>query len=87
MPTHSSSFGPSSPIPSSAPTVYSSEPAAASARCAIGTHLDFGTPFTSVYAPKKYFTPWACKSCLSRSMSVTPAPLSRRPLPSCLACR
>ena len=26
MLTHSSSFGPSSPIPSSAPTVYSSEP-------------------------------------------------------------
>ena len=39
---HSSSFGPSSPMPSSAPTVYSSEPAAASSRCAIGTHLDFG---------------------------------------------
>src|SRR5258708_23133747 len=50
MATHSSSCGPSSPMPSSAPTVYSSDPAAASARWSIGTHFDFGTPWTSVYA-------------------------------------
>jgi hypothetical protein len=44
-------------MPSRAPTVYSSEPAAASARCVTGTHFDFGTPWTSVYAPNTYLTP------------------------------
>src|SRR5215467_10927456 len=77
MLTHSSSCGPSSPIPSSAPTVYNSDPAAASARCSTGTHLDFGTPCTSVYAPNTYRTPFATRSRFSSSMLATLSPRCR----------